>query len=304
MNRISCLFVIALMTASLATPIAFARRAEVTKTDGTTIIGEVVEETDKSIVLKIAGIDTTIGRNLIKGVKFLKTVEETYQEKRDALKDSDSEGRYKLAQEMFDEKAYHLALKELDSLIGSFPDVKKYKLLRDLVAQRMEKSTVIKPPVKVDNPPRDNGGTTTRPPTKKPNSIPDGIKLPTKKLTMEDVNRIRIYEVDFRDRKKPNVKIPREVIDDFFEKYREFDSVPKSRTDQTKFRKQPGWQQLQAVMSLADHGARDYYGDITVRDDPPAFRTFKMQIHARYVINYCATAGCHGGPQGWRIFPF
>ena len=289
---------VAFLAVLICSPMVWARRAQVTKIDGNVIVGEVVDESEKAIVLKISGISTTISRNNISKIKFLKTLEESYAEQRAKLKDSDGEGRYSLAQQMFEQKAYHIALKELDSLIRDFPDVKKYKLLKDLVQLRIDKAQGVKPvtPVK---PVKPANGDKPRVKPKRPFG-----KLPVTRLEDSDINLIRIYEIDFRDKKKPMVKIPRDTMNDFFEEFKDKDSIPKTRAARTRFVLQPGWQQLRAIMNLANHGARDFYADVVVKDDPPALKSFRLQVHNRLIINYCATGGCHGGPNSGKMFLF
>jgi hypothetical protein len=136
------------------------------------------------------------------------------------------------------------------------------------------------------------------------NAEPRGRQLLRDRLTPEQINRIRLMEVDLDAR--PNVRVNRAVWDDLFTRYAAHPLTPRGRTEQTRMRAAEGWRQLRLIFDLR---AREYYDQVQILDDPPAMRTFRTQIHHRYVLNYCGTAECHGGmadnrptrPGGFRV---
>jgi len=271
------------------TSTVWARQAEVVKTNGQTIKGELVKKTDEQVILQDAsGIKIIIPSTDIKSFKLLETIDEYYNKASAALKPDDKEGRYKLAYEMNEKKAYHLAEKELTSLAVKFPTDKRISLLLKLVRFQKEKGAAKVPgkaPAKA----------TKKVPGKAPATL---ANVDREVISQEGINRVSVYEYNFAIQPRPVVKVPREVLDEFLEEFKgeaytdvegNNKTVPKNRAETARFlglRGNKSWQQLDAIMAFSRSGTRKYYGKIEVASDPPAMRGFRNIVNRRYVAGY------------------
>lgn len=273
---------------------ALARDVRVVRTEGATLEGELVSDDAAGVTLKISGISTFIKRETIKEVTYLPGVEDEYEKRRGAIKDDDADARYKLAIWLRDQKAYGLAKKELDDMAVRFPKDERVKMLAKLVEQEKAAASAVAP---------DKAAA--------PAKVPDAVtkaaaaraaankNIPTDRLRDEDINIIRVYEIEIDN--NPIVTVPREVMEKVFKAYSTSDLVPKGAQDQRAFLGQPGWRQLQLLFDLK---AREYYSKVTVKSDPIILQDFKAAIHQQYVVNYCGTSECHGGADAKKIFLF
>ncbi|MEX2216696.1 MAG: hypothetical protein WD768_21460 [Phycisphaeraceae bacterium] len=261
-----------------------ARVAVVTMNDGKTIKGEVVEETGDSVVLLISNVRTPLKRSDIKSVEFVKSVKEEYEIRRAQVADDNIDERLKLARWLYDSKEYALAKIELDDLAKRAKDNTTVQFLHRLVNEK----------IKIDN--KDPVPVGPNDPVNPKIDVPGA--LPTKRLTEGDINTIRVYELD--ESKDPRVIIPPKVLDKFMEEFANDEKMPRGARDRAKFKASKGLDQLKMMFEL---GARQYYSDVIVRDDPPAIREFR-NLHRNYVLAYCATAECHGGANAGKLFLF
>ncbi|MCC7203995.1 MAG: hypothetical protein IT441_02865 [Phycisphaeraceae bacterium] len=266
---------------------AIARQATITTHDGRVLEGEVIAQDDQQVTLRIAGLDTSIARADISQITFIASLEEQYHQRRSELTDDDLAGRYRLALWLFDNKLYDQAEHELDALKERTtsepePDAdllrridilgtaleKRLKLLRQAEEAAQQERAALEAQASEQSEPADQ------------------------RLTPTQVNRIRIYEVDLTQH--PRVRVPRDVLDDLLVRYADQDIVPKGRQNQARFLASPGWMQLDLIFRLQ---AREYYDRVEIVDDPPPLRTFRTDVHQRYVLNYCGSNNCHGGTE-------
>ena len=285
LSRLSFLAVTLVLLFSIGSSALAAKLAVVTMKDGQTRRGEVVEETADELVLIISNVRTPLKRSDIKSVQFVKSPKEEYEVRRAQIADDDIDERFKLARWLYDNKEYELAKVELDDLAKRAKDNTSVQFLHRLVIEK----------IKIDSGktnPNDPGNTNDP-----ENGGPKG-PLPTKRLSEKDINTIRVYELD--ESKDPRVIIPQPVLDKFMEEYSNEEKMPKSAADRRKFKAAKGLEQLKMMFEM---GARQYYGDVIVRDDPPAIRDFRL-LHRNYVLSYCATNECHGGANAGPLYLF
>lgn len=290
----------ALLLAVVVAAQAQARTAVVTTNDGRTYRGEVLTDNETGVTLSIAGVPTPIARGDIRDVKFQLSPGEEFRQRRAELADDDLEGRYKLARWLFEAKAYEIASVELADMRKQFPDEGRVEQLAELVnarlkIQRAAEQEKNNPPAPKPDPPK---------PQMPGNSDPLPVDVnPEKaeKLTDEQINAIKVYEIDFDSRPPPQVFFERDVIAQFINEYQDQSADLRGLNNQRRFRTVPGAEQLRFMMSLR---AREYYPLADVRNDPPAMMNFKRFVHRQYVINFCATTDCHGEKPngGLRLF--
>ncbi len=280
------------VVAAVITGAVAARQAVVMLHDGQRLEGELVEQTDQSVTFLIAGMPQTIERDRIADIDVSETFEQEYARRAAAAAD-DPAARYRLAHWLFEQQAYTEAEHELNVLFDDLEVTRRTaEVDADLAERAAVLATAIEQRIKLlqqeeatrsAGPGRRAAGAAAEPGRR-------GRLLQESRLTAAAINRIRLMEIDPAAR--PNVRVHRDVWNDLFTRYADHPLTPRGRAEQTRMRAAEGWRQLQLIFDL---GAREYYDQVQVLDDPPAMRTFRTQIHHRYVLNYCGTAECHGG---------
>ncbi len=265
---------------------AEASEAVVTTYDGRTLTGELVSQDTKTVTLIISGIKTPISKDSIQSIEIKDTPEEQYRKLRAELDDDDLDGRYRLAYSMYEKKWLELSMTELKALRQDFPDSDKVRALQTVVQTRLDRQRDEQPPA-------------TRPAShKQPAAAAEVTDTPDadQRLTEEQINSIRVYEVDLSE--EPRITIPQDTIDKLYEAYATDDRLTK---DRRAFRRLPGHKQLEVIFDLQ---ARELYPEVVIRQDAPAIKAFRTQIHQRYVLNYCGATGCHGDNSPGGLFLF
>ena len=291
----------------LTTP-ALARIATITLKDGRTLTGEIVSENDKHVVVRISNIDTPIDRETIASIAEQQDIAEQFRQKRAELKDDDVDGRYELAKwlvvDLKDKdnelQRYEIARTELQSLSVQAPENNQVKLLLRVAEERIK--LLQEPPATSNGTPPRTGDTRPDPATSGTGdaAAPSG-DLPTEKLNAEQINLIKVYEVDLNSRPAPRVTVPQEVIESLLKDYAREASVPKGRAEQDALRRAPDVKKLEALFEAR---ARPLYSKVTIHSDPTVLLKFRSTIQPRYVLNYCGTVDCHGGPKAGKLFLF
>jgi hypothetical protein len=279
--RLVCALVVGVMSAD-----ALAREAVVTTLDGRMLTGELVNQDEVTVTLLISGIKTPIPRRSIQGMKLLAEPREQYRQMRAELEDDDLDGRYRLAYTLYEKKWFDLSLSELNSLELAFPDSDKIRSLKTVVQSRLDRQqeTTSRRETNPVSPRQDPVTVVTE--------APDEGQL----LSEEQINLIRVYEADLET--EPRVTLSPETIEKLFKTYARDDRLVK---DQRAFRRLPGYEQLGILFDLQ---ARELYGEVVIRLDSPAIKAFRSQLHQNYVLNYCATSGCHGEKSPGGLFLF
>ncbi len=279
---LACILVV-LMPASPG----WAREAVVTTLDGRTLSGELVTQDEVTVTLLISGIKTPIPRRSIQDIQLMAAPQEQYRQMRAELEDSDLDGRYRLAYTMYEKKWFDLAMSELRSLEQAFPGSDKVRSLQTVVQSRLDRQRESTP-----NEARPRTDTHSQDPVTVMTQTPGAEQL----LTKEQINLIRVYEADVDA--QPRVTLRPDTIEKLFETYASDDRLVK---DQRAFRKMPGYEQLGVLFQLQ---ARELYGEVVIQQDSPGIRGFRSRLHQRYVLNYCATTGCHGDKSPGGLFLF
>lgn len=289
---ISRLFFAAALLLSIGALDADARDVVIKRKDGRTLRGELLDESTTEVTIRIGGIPAKISRLDIEDLQYLKTLDEEYKERKAAVKTSDFDGRYGLADWLFKQyedpqvrsvEALKLARVEVDALLKDKPDHTRAKLLKTVIEQRLKIEAEKKPDIVEPTPTPEPGPADNLPPSS-----------PSELLTKEDLNLMRVYEVSLKADPAPRITIPKEVEQELFDKYREEPAVRDylGRQGEAKFRKLSGAEKLGV---LFDARARDLYPKVIVNDEPPVLQQFKTRVHPNYVVRYCGV--CHTGPQ-------
>jgi hypothetical protein len=245
----------------------------VTFLNGRKLTGLLMSSGVESIVLRINGIDTTYRRAKIASVNFLPPIRVRFQQFRNALQDNDIDGRLLLVDWLRDRRAYELAVEELESILLIEPDHPQAKILKTWLEQHLKLKKK-----RID-----------RSKTIKKRSAPiqhNAVPL----LTKEQINLIRVYELDLAD--PPKFKIHDSTIKELMA--RSPDAFP---VDQRQREAIMNGSELDKLKLLFRHKARDLYPQIQILEDPASFQSFKKHLAGKtgWLLNSCATARCHGG---------
>jgi hypothetical protein len=116
-------------------------------------------------------------------------------------------------------------------------------------------------------------------------------------LTREDVNLIRVYEIDF-DR-PPKVSVEPETITVMLEKYLSNPLIPRTEAERRALYRADAIEIVELLFKLR---ARELYPQINVITEPRALNLFRLRVHNTWLLNTCANARCHGGGQAGRFF--
>lgn len=263
--------------------------------DGRTdpLTGELISETPNQVVLRIAGIKTTVDRNRIQRIEYELSLPEQYEQRRAALDDEDYEARYDLARWLFGKEqpvADRLAQRELRSLVEDNPDMRQAQLLLQLVNQRIEdrrereaaeEAAKAEREAETDAPAEGEGA--GRPPR-------DGADEPgqPKYLTKAQRNLLKVMEINLE--REPRVVVPRKTTNQFLETYRDSLALDdfEGRRGRARFKRMAGHEQL-AVMFEAK--AREFYDEVIVTTEPEPLQEFRQKWSRGLVAGHCGS--CH-----------
>ena len=262
--------------AALAAPDA-ARPGLVTLNDGKTLEGDVTE-TAQDVTVNVKGIVTTVPRANVKTIQY-GTPEQRLRKQLDALPQSDVSGRLALARDALQKGLLDFAQDTAEGVLRTNPgNAAANAVLDDVSRQRRLNQS---------------SGTGVRPGNPAPGAAPD-VKEPArplpatdvKTLDAEQINLIRQAELqpgDANARQRPRVQFRDDVIKRFGESQKNFDYA--------RFNAQPEVSKALAILSGGDASMR---ADVRITSDPPAVLEYLRTVQP-FVLNGCATSGCHGG---------
>ncbi|MFK7759273.1 MAG: hypothetical protein AB8C13_04925 [Phycisphaerales bacterium] len=251
----------------------------VTFTNGRQITGILMDSSEDAVVLRINGIDTTYQRSKIANTRFLPSVESRFTQFRSALADDDIDGRLLLVDWLRDRRAYAMAVRELDSILEISPNHPQAQLLKTWLSQHLKL-------VQNRSTKEQQASKKTRTPAK------SDIPL----LTPEQINLIRVYEIDLDD--PPKLKVDKSTIQKLMQESP--DMFPVNEQDRERLLDGSDLDRLKLLFRFK---ARDLYDEIQVFEDPQTFKDFKKFVagNTGWLINGCATAQCHGGQEAGNL---
>ncbi|MDX2118000.1 MAG: tetratricopeptide repeat protein [Planctomycetota bacterium] len=286
-----------------------------TLTDGRQVSGFLIRQDDTKIYLKVAGIDTGFDRSGVTRTEVMPPVSQRYRELRAAISDDDADRLVILAEWLRARKRYDDALKELEAALKADPSNRAASELKILVSS--QRSIALKAKERAA---RERTDPST-PAAPAPAAASEKDTFP--RLSPEDVNIIRVYEVDLTQ--PPRMVIGRDVVEDLLKTHAQgmLDALRDRYNGSDLMRlinaKGEGVEALRdgavvaAIASLPAHRilelmfdsrvrARELYARVRVLDDPPALKVFRESVQGSWLINSCATSKCHGGEEAGRLW--
>jgi hypothetical protein len=244
--------------------------------------GIVLEDAFDYVLLDIDGIEARLPRKTVDHVILEPTFAERYEQYKAALGENQPQRHLDLCHWLMSERQYELARTELLELLAMEPMPEAKRLLNVVEAQlELREKPAGSAPA---------GGADGRLPGAR-HEPPGGI------LTHEDVNLIRVYEIDF-DR-PPKVAVEAETIQAMIEQYSGSRLIPATESERHQlYRADP----LEIVELLFKLRARDLYPQVNVITEPWALNLFRRRVHNTWLLNNCATVRCHGGGPAGRFY--
>ena len=256
--------------------------------DGSVLSGELIEDRYDAVILRIKGVLTTLPRETVVQTRFDLSLEEKYQRFRKSIAPDQYLRRLDLAQWLFEQKAYKLANRELVEIVAESQLPRAIELLRMVKAQiALEEGSLPK-----------GRSTERRPDSDRVGTVDLKDMLPSKLVSAEDVNLMRVYEIDFRS-PPSRINVAPETIRELLESYGASPLIPGDSSGRTRlFRAEP----MEVVDLMFQLKAREFYPRIQVKSEPPSLNLFRQRVHDAWIIPNCATSRCHGGLDGGRLF--
>jgi hypothetical protein len=250
---------------------------------GRTFNGKLVRQDSQTVVLSIAGIDTPFDRDDIARLDVGQTVSAEYAQRKAELDRDDPDAWYQLAYFLFDRERYDTARQEVQALLERHPGDEPARRLRALIDSR-----ILLRDQRSERPDTDASNRSPDRPAAAAAAEGDLEPAPGQEaafwLSAEDINKLRVWELpaDLADA-RPRIVVPRDVIDELFERYPDDPALPKGRDGRNRFRALPGWQQLDTIFRLR---ARELYPRVQVVLDPEPLQAFRGQLNPAYVVGY------------------
>ncbi|MEQ8771190.1 MAG: hypothetical protein RIB60_11855 [Phycisphaerales bacterium] len=267
--------------------------------NGRTVQGLLVGQDRETLTLRVAGVDTPIRRSSIQGMRTLPPIVERYRAMRDAIEPDDTASLVLLAAWLRDREMYREALAEIEPVVRLEPfnsearDLERW--LRAQVALEEGRAAAdrgrdddqgeSRPPASVAREPRDRPEPSAR------------TRFPT--LTPEQINVMRVYEVDLDD--PPRMRVNRDVVEELIRAYAGESEIPATQAGRERLLRSDASEVLQLMFSLR---ARSFYPRVQVLEDPPAIAMFRDDVHGTggWLTNACASSRCHGGEHAGRLY--
>lgn len=263
------------------------QRGTVHLLNGQTREGVILEDGFEHVVLEIEGIRTQFKREDVDFIELRPTVQQRYERFKEQLSRDRPEQHLLLCEWLFEQRMYDEARAELNELMSYHPTAEATKLMRIVDAQieLRERTKRAEETGRADERRRRLEEARAR-----------RAAMEAKLLSENDVNLIRVYEIDFR--RPPRVAVSRDLIAELIEKYSEQPEMPATKRDKDALYRQDPLEIVELIFELR---ARDLYPQIKVLSEPYALNVFRRRVHNTWLMNTCATSGCHGGPDAGRL---
>lgn len=260
--------------------------------DGGRLDGFLVSRDQDRIVLRVSGIATPFGMETIERVESLPPLLERYRSLRRAIRDDDIGQLILVSKWLMAHGKYEWAVRELERIVARDPG--NQDALSQLTLAREQAALHAKSRGQGAPGAGPAGGV---PPTSPAaGSRPRAVRTPFPVLTPEQINLIRVYEIDLKN--PPRLSIPRELIDQIIERYADNPLVPRLREGrESLYRQKP----IEIVELLFKLRARELYPMVRVLENPAAIKAFRDDVHQGWLMNACSSTACHGGTAAGRL---
>ena len=292
------------------------QRGMIQMRDGSIVRGEILKDSFEGVEFRADSIKGNVPREQVYRVILEMDFDTRYRRIKATILPEEHGRRVALARWLAGQGRLDLGITELEELLAEADSEAARELLRDLNARlALEKAVAERkrrdeerrraaapdqaandtPAAPAEDPsPEDSPSAADRPRGGMPSTrdlLPDNL------ITDEDVNLIRVYEIDFRD--PPRILVQPEGIRQMILRYGSSDLVPTSTEARNALFTAPA---IRLVRMLFDLRARDLYRYIEVQEDPASIARFRTRVHNSWLLGNCATSRCHGGVKAGSFF--
>ncbi|MBL8744759.1 MAG: hypothetical protein JNK58_00225 [Phycisphaerae bacterium] len=240
-------------------------------------------------MIRIAGVELRVDRSTIERLVVLDPPAERYRRMRSQIADDDADRLVVLAEWLQRRRMFSESLTELETALRADPTNAEGLRLKRVVEQLAALA--------------ERKGTGERGEADKERQISEAKRFPTRPrvaefplLNAEQINLIKVYEVDLRD--PPKMTIPRETIQKMMVRFGDDPLIPGSREAREAFFRKPPEEILDVMFRLR---ARDMYDQVRVVGQPRSMKLFRDDVHAGWLVSSCASTACHGGSDSGRL---
>jgi len=256
--------------------------------DGRRVDAELIRDDLNQSQVRINNIEITLIRENFWALELAPSFEDVLAQLRSQIQPTNWPQRVELARWMLQKNHPVTAKDELTEILRSY-DAQE---ARDLLSRA---ETLIRTQTKQDV--RNLNQKSPRAGSDKPTMDQPG--LPTLRLSPDDVNIIKVFEVDF-DR-APRMQATPELAKKIIARYSNSDALP---ADPDVRKAMETWSAEQLLKLLFTLKARDLYQEIQVENEPIALELFHRRVHNNWLIPNCSTSRCHGGLTAGNFFMF
>ncbi len=247
--------------------------------DGTTLRATIISDEYEGVTYEIAQVPNLLKREHVLSVTLLPSIEDQLEKLKLTIPKDDVTRRLQLARWLMQEGRPDLAVVELEQLATDSPSHDAVASLLAVARRANEARQAVAPTVE--------GSAGTAP------SNPYLGRL----LTPEEVNLIRVFEVDLND--PPRLSIDPSTVRDLLTQYSTSKFVPAEEADRERLVRADSVEVLRLMFALK---AREFYPRVKVVNDPTSMRLFARNVYTRWLIPNCATSRCHGGTDAGDFF--
>ena len=279
--------------------------------DGTIVRGEILKDSLEEVEFQVDSVRGRVPREKVYRVMLELQFETRYARIKAAIAPEEHGRRLGLARWLADQDRLDLAITELEALLRDGDVEEAREMLREINA-RVKLELAVKESKEnskkkaadkaadaaaaAEQTQAANDGSNSAKPA--PRGAPTTREmLPKDLLSNEDVNLVRVYEIDFKD--PPRLTVSPEGVRQLILRYGSSALVPATTQERNALYSKSS---VEIARLMFDLKARDLYNYIEVEEDPTSVAKFRTRVHNSWLISNCATSRCHGGVDAGRFF--
>jgi hypothetical protein len=252
--------------------------------DGQRVTGHLVRKTDQGVTLRLGTVEVEYPSARIAQFEVLPSVEERFRAQRMLVPDEDVDQRIALARWAYQRQRLDLAITELESILKADAGQPQAKELLSLARLQQRIDAKAKQ--------RSKPAPTIPQAPALEKSVPEPVAL----LSPEQINLMKVYEVDLRN--PPRMNVSRATVTKILRSYGDSPLIPLTQEGREALYRLSPAEILDLLFQLR---ARELYGEVQVLDQPASLKQFREQVHGSWLMNRCATPMCHGGSEAGRF---
>ena len=278
--------------------------------DGTVVRGEILKDSLEEVEFQVDSVRGRVPREKVYRVMLELEFETRYARVKAAIAPEEHGRRLGLARWLADQDRLDLAVTELEALLRDGDVEEAREMLREinarvkleLAVKESKENSKKKAASKAADAAAAEQEQTADAGSNSAKQAPRGAPttremLPKDLLSNDDVNLVRVYEIDFKD--PPRLTVSPEGVRQLILRYGSSALVPATTQERNALYSKSS---VEIARLMFDLKARDLYNYIEVEEDPTSVAKFRTRVHNSWLISNCATSRCHGGVDAGRFF--